>query len=62
MYFSGVLYTVLKAVKLVAVFFKGTVRPKNYKIFKKFFLLLTKYEHVADVVKFHSCMTRVKGV
>jgi len=41
--------------------FKGTVRPKNDQIKKKK-LLLMKYEHVADVVKFYSCATCVKGV
>ena len=35
--------------------------PKKYQIKKK--LLLTKYEHVADVVlKVYSCATCVKGV
>ena len=43
--------------------FNGTVRLKNDKILKKKKLLLTKYEHVADVVvKFYSCATYVKGV
>ena len=42
---------------------KGTVRPKNDQIFKHFFLLLMKYEHVTDlVVKFNSWMTCVNGV
>ena len=42
---------------------KGTVRPKNDQVFKQFFLLLIKYQHVADVVvKFYSCVTCVNGV
>ena len=41
--------------------FKGTIPPKNYK--KKNFLLLMKYQHVADiVVKLYSLATCVKGV
>ena len=28
----------------------GTTNPKNDKFFKNFFLLLMKYQHVADVV------------
>ena len=42
---------------------KGTVSPKNDKIFKQFFLLLMKYRHVADVVvEFYSCAKCVKGL
>ena len=41
---------------------KGTVRPKNDQIFKQFFLLLMKYQRVADVVvKFYSWVTCVNG-
>ena len=43
---------------------KKTVPPKNDKILKnKKFLLLMKYQHVADVVvEFYSCATYVKEV
>ena len=42
---------------------KGTIRPKNYQIFKDFFLLLKKYQHVADVdMRFYSWVTYVNGV
>ena len=46
----------------LAHFLRGPFAQKMTKL-KQNFLLLTKYEHVADiVVKFYSCATYVKGV